>query len=244
MWKLSDTTLMERIKQTNTTLPHSDYITDTEFPEQNLEFLNTEMELEYRNYYKYNLKDALEKPAVEIIDGVKVSLRPHDDPQFMEYRELVGPDYDDASDTYTQTFKIVRCDLAEPNVFIAISADYDIIAVGSTALNSDGIYKFLDTIFVYPIQISELFNQPLQSHYMDSNFINDVYIDCLAIRVDGSNPSYSVLMELLDDNVVRFVLGDEVTIISNELPNEFISYLSIPDYRKSILEGKVIYGTV
>jgi hypothetical protein len=45
-----------------------------------------------------------------------------------------------------------------------------------------------------------------------------------------------------ENNEVRFLLGDEVTVIYEDKSETYVNDASIVDYRKNLLEGKIIYG--
>ena len=245
MWKLTDTLLLRKAKLTNTTLPHSYYINSGTYPAQNQNLVAQIVEIKYRNYYRVNTKEVLEQPAITEKDGVKISLRPHDDTQFLEPIEL--PDIDmDSKDVWEDEFLILRADLDEPNVLIAISLDCSVILVGSTKTNELHHYDFIDNIYIYPLQKNEFFNVPIQTHYMNDKFVGDVYYNAIALRVDDVDPAEAIIMEYLDEETVRFVLADEVTVIdNNDVDDEdYVNDFNIADYRKNLLEGKIIYGTV
>ena len=244
MWKLSEVLLNYASKETNTTSPHSDYITPEKYPEQNHSLVNTVITLEFDNNYKCNVVKALSKPAVRIVDGEKISLRPHDDHQFINERVIPDPDGDLNHDTWEDDFLILRADMNEPNVLIAISLDFSILLVSSTKINDMGHFEFIDNVAVYPIQYNEFFNTKIKTHYMDENFINDQYLEAEILRIDKTEPCKIVLMEYInkENNEVRFVLGDEVTAIYEEKSETYVNDASIADYRKNLLEGKIIYG--
>lgn len=244
MWKLSDILLGEKTRETNITYSHSDFINAETYPEQIVELLGTKIDIPYNTQYRCNIKDVLENPAIKVVDGEIVSLRPDDDYQFIENREITGTDTIDAVDVRIQGFTVLRVDKTEPNVFIAISNDYDTVVVSSTKINEMGHYTFLDQPSIYPVQYNEFFGLRLLSHYMNDSFIDDVYYDCMALRVDKTEPCLTVLVEFLPDNRMRFVLGDEVTGIDNDTfdPENYISDQEISIYRQSILGDRIIYG--
>ena len=244
MWKLSEVLLNYASKETNTTSPHSDYITPEKYPEQNHSLVNTVITLKFKNNYKCNVVKALSKPAVRIVDGEKISLRPHDDHQFINERVIPDPDGDLNHDTWEDDFLILRADMNEPNVLIAISLDFSILLVSSTKINDMGHFEFIDNVAVYPIQYNEFFNTKIKTHYMDENFINDQYLEAEILRIDKTEPCKIVLMEYInkENDEVRFVLGDEVTAIYEEKSETYVNDASIADYRKNLLEGKIIYG--
>lgn len=246
MWKLSDILLRKVSKATNTTSPHSDYIHEMTYPEQDADLLNTIVTMHYNSHYRHNIADLIEPPAIKIEDGHIVSTRPKDDYQFLTPRHVSGTDIAEAVDVKEGEFRILRADKTAPFVLIAISTDYEQVLVSSTEFNEMHHYKFLDEPSIYPTQKTEFYNIALQTHYMDENYINDVYYDAIALRVDATDPALTVLMEYIDEDTVRFVLGDEVTGIDNSKFDEenYISDKMIAEYRQSLLEGKIIYGTV
>lgn len=243
MWKLSEKLLNYEAKETKTTLPNSRYVTADIYPEQNRSLLNKIFELTYQDQYKCNVGKYLGKPAIKYIDGKRVSLRPDDDNQFLTERQISDIDGDRNNDVWANDFLVLRADIYDPYVFIAVSVDCSVVIVSSTKTNAMGHYEFLDNFDIYAIQYNEFFGRKIKTHYMDDNFINDVYLDADILRIDKTDQCKIVLMEYLN-NKVRFVLGNEVTTIycDDEEPTEYINDYAIPDYRRNLLEGKSIYG--
>ena len=246
MWRLSDILLRKKAKMTNTILPHSDYITADTFPEQITELIGTTVNVKYANEYTCNIKTALEKPASRKVGDETISLRPEDDHQFLEPRELNGPDFIDARDVWDIDVTILRADKVEPYVFIGISWNFDIVVISSTRENEMMHYTFLDEVTVYPMQYNEFFGLNIITHYMNDEFVNDTRYDAKLLRLDKTEPNNAVIMEYIDDDTVRFVLGDEVTAIDNEPfdPENYITTQMIPEYRAGLLEGKNLYGAI
>jgi hypothetical protein len=89
-------------KHTVREIPKSDYITTTEFPEQDTDILNTVVELDYRLSTFYDSENEL-------------SPEDHEETYYK-----------------TGAFRVLRADKADPYVFIAISLDYKIMLVSST----------------------------------------------------------------------------------------------------------------
>lgn len=239
MWKLTDTLLYKKAKLTNTTSPHSDQIDKETYPTQNSDLIGTKVLVKYTNFYRCNEKEALEEPAVSA-DGK--SLRPHDDNQHLF--PIIIPDIDiDSKDFWEEEFTVLRADLDEPNVFIGINEDYSVILVGSTKMNEMFHYDFIDNVYVYPIQKNELYNVRLKTHYMNENYVEDFYRDAILLRIDDCDPAQAILMEYINSNTVRLILSDEIISIDNN-EDGYVKNSDIPEYRRNLLEGKTIYGTI
>lgn len=245
MWKLSDTLLFKKARLTNTTLPHSDIIDRETYPQQINGLPGSTVSVKVNTHYKCNIESALEEPASIEKDGEVISLRPEDDLQFLTKRELTGPDFVDIKDYWEEEFLVLRADLVEPYVFIGISTNYSTVIVGSTKMNDQYHYDFLDNVYTYPVQANEYFNLVMLTHYMNDQFIDDFYYDAIALRVDSTDPALAVIMEYIDDDNVRFILTDEVIVIDVfDDSVEYITDIDIPEYRRKLLEGKIIYGTI
>ncbi len=193
-------------RHTNLVQPYSDYVTATEFPEQITELLNTEVTIKYRNHYLSDIS-LIEKPATIIRDGETISSRPSDDAQQMEARKI--PETEEKESPFVQEdkkFRIVRADAAEPYRLIAISTDYEVIVVNSTKKDDSGEYAFKTLVSEYATQLNEYVGLGCYDQY--AGVITE--LKAATIRVDATEPCYSVLMEFLGSTgVVRFILGDE-----------------------------------
>ena len=228
MKKHDDILLHLLTKHTNLQVPFSDYVKSDKFPTQISELLNTEVNIKYRNYYETDLETGT-RAAVIIRNGEKVSSRPSDDIQQLEDRE---------PSLYEKEEKPFR--------LIAVSKDYSKIIVNSTEV-IDGNYLFLTKVSEYPIQMNEYIGLQCEDQYAgDITSLNSV-----TLRVDKCEPCYSVLMEYIGDNKVRFILGDEAIskIIMYQDDNidtffrEPLTDAEIITMRKLTIEGKTIYGT-
>lgn len=246
MWKLSDRLLRDRAKQTNLRYSYSDYVTGGEYPEQLHELIGSTVHLSYVTEYKCNIKTRLEAPSVRIVDGEEISLRPEDDYQFLKKVELNGSDFDDAKDIFDDDFMVLRADATEPYVFIGISLNYENVVISSTEINEMSHYRFLDDVTIYPLQFNEFFDIPVRTHYMNDKFVDDVEYDAKILRIDKTEPNRAVLVEFVDEENIRFVLGDEVNVVDNETfdSENYISDNMIAEYRRELLGGRIIYGSL
>lgn len=110
-----------------------------------------------------------------------------------------GPDVDgDQHDIYETSCIVVRCDLIEPYRMICISTDYMHIFV------TDSRY-YKEMVVQYPIQFNEFIGIAVFDQYVGE--IPE--IKGCTLRVDNGEPCYTIIIEFLYDNYVRFVLGDE-----------------------------------
>ena len=89
---------------TNVTMPHSDYVTGSKYPEQNQDILGTTITLRYRTMYRFR--------------------NTHDNDD--------SPDKYELTDIIEGEFIVVRFDIEEPKKIIAISRDYKVILVGDS----------------------------------------------------------------------------------------------------------------
>ena len=111
-------------------------------------------------------------------------------------------------------FIIVRYDLTEPYRFIAIGYNTNVIIVSTTD-------KYEEEVTRYPIQYNQFLGLYCTQYYVDNP---ESEIKAIALRVDAGEPSYSVLVEFFNNNIIRFVLGDEVQSIVNEKYDEEQNY--------------------
>ena len=197
--KLYDILLHNLSRHTNLSQPYSDYVKSDSFPEQDSELLNKEVTIKYRNY----------KIVEEDKEVTKVH-RPKDDIDLITGHHNTGPEDYDINDVYTDAFKVVRADKAEPYVLIGISKDYSKIIVNSTKPMENGKLEYTEKISIYPRQINELIGLELSDQFVGE--IDE--IKATSLRIDDGEPCYSVLMEILGSTgYVRFILGDEVQSI-------------------------------
>lgn len=243
MKKRDDILLHLLTKHTNLQVPFSDYVKSDKFPTQISELLNTEVNIKYRNYYETDLETGT-RAAVIIRNGEKVSSRPSDDTQQLEDREPLSYEKEEKPFYYEEPFIVLRADAEKPFRLIAVSKDYSKIIVNSTEV-IDGNYLFLNKVSEYPIQMNEYIGLQCEDQYAG----DIVSLNSVTLRVDKCEPCYSVLMENIGDNQIRFILGDEAMskIIMNQDDNTFfrepLTDAEIITTRKSAIEGKTIYGT-
>ena len=185
-------------------------------------------------------------PKVSIKNGEKVSSRPSDDSQQLEDREPLSYEKEEKPFYYEEPFIVLRADAEKPFRLIAVAKDYSKIIVNSTEV-IDGNYLFLTKVSEYPIQMNEYIGLQCEDQYAG----DIVSLKSITLRVDKCEPCYSVLMEYVDDNKVRFILGDEAIskIIMYQDDNidtffrEPLTDAEIITMRKLTIEGKTIYGT-
>ena len=243
MKKHDDILLHLLTKHTNLQVPFSDYVKSNKFPAQISELLNTEVNIKYRNYYETDLETET-RAAVIIRNGEKVSSRPSDDIQQLEDREPSLYEKEEKPFYYEEPFIVLRADAEKPFRLIAVSKDYSKIIVNSTEI-IDGDYLFLTKVSEYPIQMNEYIGLQCEDQYA-----GDISLNSVTLRVDKCEPCYSVLMEYVGDNKVRFILGDEAIskIIMYQDDNidtffrEPLTDAEIITMRKLAIEGKTIYG--
>ena len=243
MKKHDDILLHLLTKHTNFQVPFSDYVKSDKFPTQISELLNTEVNIKYRNYYETDLETGI-RAAVIIRNGEKVSSRPSDDIQQLEDREALSYEKEEKPFYYEEPFIVLRADAEKPFRLIAVSKDYSKIIVNSTEV-IDGNYLFLTKVSEYPIQMNEYIGLQCEDQYAG----DIASLKSVTLRVDKCEPCYSVLMEYIGGNKVRFILGDEAMskIIMNKDDNTFfrepLTDAEIITMRKLAIEGKTIYGT-
>ena len=245
MKKHDDILLHLLTKHTNLQVPFSDYVKSNKFPAQISELLNTEVNIKYRNYYETDLETET-RAAVIIRNGEKVSSRPSDDIQQLEDREPSLYEKEEKPFYYEEPFIVLRADAEKPFRLIAVSKDYSKIIVNSTEI-IDGDYLFLTKVSEYPIQMNEYIGLQCEDQYA-GDIVN---LNSVTLRVDKCEPCYSVLMEYVGDNKVRFILGDEaiskITMYQDDNPDTFfrepLTDAEIITMRKLTIGGKTIYGT-
>ena len=151
----------------------------------------------------------------------------------IKYRDMLFPDYDEAREPVYNIFetncKVVRCDIVEPFVMICVSSDYKFIFV------TDYRY-FEDTCVKYPIQIDEFIGIKLENKYSSGSN------NAVLLRTDYGEPCYSVIMEYLENGKIRFLLGDECISKCKDKEFSHKKLEEIIELRKSLIEGKEIYG--
>lgn len=225
---LYDKFLHKETRLSNKETPISKYVDADKFPEQISELINTVITLKYRNHN-----------IIDVDLSIPSSGRPSDDLPWSDMGGSTGQEEYDPHDVYEEEFLVLRADAAEPYTMIAISLDYNKMIVNSTRPIPGG-YKFQEYISELPVEQDEYFG----------NVVTDIYgfhteIPATILKMDAGEPCYTILVEFLDSDVIRFVLGDEVLTRIEETTNEnqiFTGEKSL--LIKNMIEGKVIYGTV
>lgn len=203
----------------------------------------------------------LENPYNEFVSA---NTFPEQDPEmlgslvFLKYRDMYHAaevNFDDEEDETENEddidirnleegyFTVLRFDITEPYRFIGLSLDGNVIVVSSTKDD-----KYRRQITHYPIQYEEFNGLDLTDKYKQNPAAE---IKGVSIRVDNGEPCYSVICEFLPNHVIRFVLGDEVKSIVNEVYDPTIydgldasdyslDYINI-DGKRPQNEGQLIY---
>lgn len=202
--QLYDLLLHQFTKHTNLQVPCSNYVRGAKFPDQISELLNTTVTLRYRDYYLDNNLFRGYPAVVKNMYGVEMNSRPSDDKALPEYQP--GPDDYEVKYIQTGEFTVVRADAMEPYRLIAISKDYRRILINSTKKKEDGTYEFESIISEYPLQINTFIGLEVYDQYVAE--VDE--IRACTLRVDASEPCYSVILEFLGSTgMIRFILGDE-----------------------------------
>lgn len=206
--KFHDYMLHDITKHTNLAQPYSDYVRANKFPTQYSELINSEVILKYRYQYIIDRCNQNDSPAeLDIGNGITLT-RPEDDLSIVRNPSDEPDKYDD-NDIFTDKFTIVRADSSAPYLMIAICFDYKKIIIGSTEKDSNGEYKFLSDIHSYPIQ----FNEYIGLGCYTQSSAKDGRLKAATMRVDSGEPCEAVLIEFLNSNVIRFIIGEEAVAI-------------------------------
>lgn len=215
------------------------------------------------NFTKHNVNIQFNKyfnttsfPAQDIyLLGSYVYLR------FRDYYTLESYGNIEADENYyirEKRCRVVRCDIAEPFKMICISEDYLQIIVCDSR-------NYDLPIHVYPLQMTEYVGLKCFDQYITE--YNE--IKAFTLRVDDGEPCEAVIVEYLDNDMVRFVLEDECftklydlydsedeedpekpSLLFNREDDKVTSFKilmydksnkDIADIRKKILGGKYIY---
>lgn len=246
-------------KHTNLQKPYSDFVKYNKYPEQLTDLVNTEVTIKYR-YNAISDTDTISRASVIEKDGKIISLRPHDDDQLLKEKEISDIDIYDNSFVQEDTFTVLRADAVEPYVFIAISKDAFEIIVSSTKIDENGEYQFNKYPSIYPLQDNRFIGLGCYQYY--DGYIPEII--STPLRVDSTEPCYTVFAEFIGNDTLRFTLGDEVIskvygyfeeddlykvdIIDRKSSLDFNNIImtdsEVSDFRKSILKGMRIYGAL
>lgn len=189
------------VKEPNLFIPYSDFIKPYKFPEQNQNLLNQIVSITYRD---------TNNAADNKFYNIPSSGRPSDDDPW------INPDGSSDDDWVLETsqFKIVRADNEMPYKLIAVSLDYRVILVSSSEFfELEGKYGYEKTISIYPAQLMEYLGLEFMDSYQlmrgKPGHVEGPGFNAYTMRVDAGEPNETVLVELIDDETIRFILGDE-----------------------------------
>ena len=220
MYFMDKLSLNEAAKLTNSTYPIKDYITSTQFPEQEVEMLLTRQWIYYR--------DRRHNTTVHV-DPL------HPDHRILHTRVLIL--------RYDKVFPYIMIGMGEDTLnkgFIFIikrDPNIPLFDKGNVAIVPEQNYNFyLDRTINYASDFDFTFNE-------------EKYHNAIVIRCDEGEPSFAVTIESLDDtHQVRLTLADEVLTIQEEhavipvQPGEIYEHF-VYDYITRLLEaGITIYG--
>jgi hypothetical protein len=156
----------------------------------------------------------------------------------IDYYHGSSTDYEDNHKEYIFIAEclVLRCDNVKPFKMILVSLDYRHIFVTDSR-------KYDTIVTQYPVQLTEYIGVNVKDQYVAT--LTD--IDAVTLRVDEGEPCYSVIMEYIEGDKVRFVLGDECFSKLGEYVNgeqykysRLMSEDEIARMRKSLMEGKEI----
>lgn len=170
----------DRTHHTNITIPRSDYISGTEYPDQYIDVLGKVYNFRFRNQYKVDVPE-------EDMDDVTII---------------------DEHDIYTKSFYIIRADSSAPYKIVAISTNFEYILVydnskGDIVIDEDNID--CPIITQYPIQLNEFIGLSIFDQY--DGEISEIL--GVTLRVDNGEPCYTVIAEFIANGEIRIILGDE-----------------------------------
>lgn len=136
---------------------------------------------------------------------------------------------------YKENCILVRYDKESPSIAIAVSINSGRVYI----LNSGLITSENDIIYKYPTQQTRYLN--LATVGMDS--INKDTYNGTIIRCDDAEPSYAIVMEYLENKIIRFVTSDEIRFrIVNYNTSHESSLNNIKELLTTALEENKIYG--
>lgn len=147
-------------------------------------------------FCEYITSESFPEQNIDLLDSV-VPIR-FRNMYVVDLAEYVGSDLAEEHDIFTRDCRVIRCDSSAPYRMICISLDYQFIFV------TDSRY-WEETVVQYPLQLNEFIAIVVFDQY--PGIIPE--IKGVTLRVDNGEPCYSVIVELLADNQVRFLIGDE-----------------------------------
>lgn len=214
-FQLNDRLLHKETHHSNIDIPIDSHIGYDKFPGQNKNLLGSTINIKYRDRYEVDRNTDEVGKEENFEDNINYE-----------------------TNIWNQEFKIIRCDISEPYRMICISKNYKKLIV-TDSRNYDNI------ISVYPDQLVDFLGMEVIDQYIaDTREYNGVVIGC-----DNGEPCNSVIVEsLIDSHEIRIVLEDECQskmskIIRINNINCYFTEDKIALLRKTLLEGKKIYGT-
>ena len=212
MLSVHDKVLSNPPSHTIKEIPKTTYLGLDFYPEQDQELLGKVIELDYRI------------------------------PDFYDSEHEDSPD--DHEETYYKTgkFMVLRADLAEPYALIAISPDYNYMIVSSNKV-IEGTPIYANTVTFYPIQDPEYIGTEVEDYFYTGDYFTDFRANFntgYVIAWSACEPTIGVIVEEIAGKV-RFILDHEV-LAKPVNKTEISTDIDIIEFRKSKIEGKIIYG--
>lgn len=202
---------------TNISQPFSKYLSGLKYPMQPGTELGRPVTLKYRNKYIPNISYISESSP----DKQQFDPTPYEDKTFV-------------GDIIEQEFILLRCDMTEPYIMIAITDDYTAMIVGDSR-------DYKNTVYEYPKQIEEYLGLAVINQYFGSpNTLNAVVLSC-----DSMEPCQSIIAEFYAGydpsgqeyrtDYVRFVLESEVqSVVMDRYDAD-----GLRDYNGKDVEGNI-----
>ena len=154
---------------------------------------HTNLEMPFSNYVSIDNFPEQNKSMI----GSTITLK-YRNMYFVDIEDYEGPDKYDPHEIYKSDCTVLRFDNTEPFRIIAISKNYEILLVGDSRTYNTAVLQ-------YPIQLSEFIGIVCKDQYPGD--IREY--DSIPLRIDNGEPCYSVIVELLENDKRRIVLGDE-----------------------------------
>lgn len=199
---------------TNLSVPYSDYVSSTTYPEQNTTLLGTIVPLKFRNMYVVETKDP-----------------------------LTGPESIDPHDIYEIDCLIVRCDKGKPYRMIGVSEDYHFILLTDSRYYKEqvNIYPIQYTGLIgtkckdqYPAQYNFIDGIILRADQGEPfcNIIAELIYETGEVRFVTGDECFS---KIINESNIDLLYSHETYYKGKE-------FIRMINDRKSILEGVKIYG--